>query len=619
MILFRRIVCFIWLFMASVGVGVAQEAAHGFSLYGAPTLKAGFSHFPYANRHAPKGGAVRIAAIGHFDTLNGFNIKGTSAQGLGLIYDTLMVQSADEVGSTYGLLAKTVSHAPDFSWVSFSLRPAARFHDGVPLTAEDVVFSFNSLKAVHPGYAAYYGDITDVKAHGTYKVTFYAGTTGNRELPLILGDLPILPKHYWTANERDLAKTTLEPPLGSGAYQIANTVDERGIIRKTDSIIYERVPDYWAANINTKIGHDNFDRIRYDYFRDDTVGFEAFKAGEIDYRYEYNSRNWATGYDDAPAIRDGRIKRELIKLQNAHGMQGFVFNTRRAPFDDMRVREALNHAFDFEWTNEKLFYGQYARNNSFFDGSELAATGLPSKAELAYLNPLRAQLPEAVFTTPFQNPVTDGSGYMRTHLRHALALLQQAGWQSEAGKLMKDGAQMNIEFLIVQPAFERIVAPYAQNLKKLGIAAKIRIVDPSQYQNRVIGHDFDAIVFSFPQSLSPGNEQRNYWSSAAADRQGSRNFIGIKNPAIDALIEHIIFAKTRADVVAATRALDRVLLWNHYVVPQWYSPYERLAYWQGLRRPDTMPRYGLGFPSLWWRDTPPSYAPHMSDKGDKDQ
>ena len=570
----------------------AQEPTHGLSLFGAPALGKNFAHYPYVNPQAPKGGELRVAAIGRFDNLNNFTIKGSAAEGLGMIYDTLMDTSLDEPSTAYGLIAETVSHPADYASVTFVLRKQARFHDGSPVRAEDVAFSLEALRAANPFYRAYYRDVagTDILGPHTIRIRFAA--RGNRELPLILGQLPILPKAYWTRDARSLEETTLDPPPGSGPYII-----ER--INAGRSITYKRNENYWARDLNVAQGRFNFERIKYEYFGDDTIAFEALKAGDIDYRREFSSRIWATGYD-TDAVTQNRLKLETVPLKNGKGMQAFIFNTRRSPFDDARVREALNWAYDFEWTNKNLFYGQYARTGSFFEGSELAATGKPDAAELKFLEPLRGQIPDKTFGLRIANPVADGSGNIRTHLRKARALLEEAGWKIDAGKLKRGSAQFEMEFLLVQPAFERIVAPYIRNLERLGITARTRIIDPSQYQNRLNNYDFDAVVASFGQSLSPGNEQRDYWSSQSADTPGGKNLIGIRDPAVDALIEKLIFAASRAELVAATRALDRVLLSNHYVVPQWHAPHERLAYWQKLAHPARMPGLALGFPDLWW-------------------
>lgn len=570
----------------------AQEPTHGLSLFGAPALGKNFAHYPYVNPQAPKGGELRVAAIGSFDNLNNFTIKGSAAEGLGMIYDTLMDTSLDEPSTAYGLIAETVSHPADYASVTFVLRKQARFHDGSPVRAEDVAFSLEALRAANPFYRAYYRDVagTDILGPHTIRIRFAA--RGNRELPLILGQLPILPKAYWTREGRSLEETTLDPPPGSGPYII-----ER--INAGRSITYKRNKNYWARDLNVAQGRFNFERIKYEYFGDDTIAFEALKAGDIDYRREFSSRIWATGYD-IDAVTQNRLKLETVPLKNGKGMQAFIFNTRRSPFDDARVREALNWAYDFEWTNKNLFYGQYARTGSFFEGSELAATGKPDAAELKFLEPLRGQIPDKTFGPRIANPVADGSGNIRTHLRKARALLEEAGWKIDAGKLKRGSAQFEMEFLLVQPAFERIVAPYIRNLERLGITARTRIIDPSQYQNRLNNYDFDAVVASFGQSLSPGNEQRDYWSSQSADTPGGKNLIGIRDPAVDELIEKLIFSASRAELVAATRALDRVLLSNHYVVPQWHAPHERLAYWQKLAHPARMPGLALGFPDLWW-------------------
>ena len=572
----------------------AADWQHGLSLFGQPDLPKGFAHFPYVNPNAPQGGTVRIAAIGSFDNLNQFTIKGNTVTGLGLMHDTLMSASLDEASAAYGLIAEAVKHADDFSSVSFRLNKQARFSDGTPITADDVAFSLTALKKAHPFYRAYYADVVGYDSANTHEITFRFGQTGNRELPMILGQLPILKKAYWNANGRSLADTTLEIPPVSGPYKIAKLEAGR-------SITYRRRNDYWAKDLNVARGKHNIDDIKYIYFGDDTVAFEALKAQEIDYRSEFSSRIWATGYD-TPAVKSGAMVKETVTLENSSGMQGFVFNLRRARFDNIHVREALNWAYDFEWTKKNLFYGQYARTGSFFQGSELAARGAPSAAELKLLEPLRDKLPAKTFAPLFKNPVTDASGNIRQNLRTARALFEKAGWTIQNGKLEKDGEIFTIEFLLVQPAFERIVAPYVKHLAKLGIDAKIRTIDPTQYQNRVTNYDYDAVVMSFGQSLSPGNEQRDYWSSAAADRPGGRNYIGIKNAAVDVLIEKLIFAKSRAALVSATRALDRVLISNHYVMPQWHAPHERLAYWQGLVRPANMPKHGLGFPTIWWKE-----------------
>ena len=582
------------LFLSLMSPTFAADWQHGLSLFGKPELPRGFAHFPYVNESAPKGGSLRIAAIGSFDNLNQFTIKGNAASGLGLIHDTLMTGSLDEASAGYGLIAEAVKHAADYSSVSFRLNKNAKFSDGSPITADDVAFSLTALKKAHPFYRAYYADVVGYDIAGPHEITFRFGQKGNRELPMILGQLPILKKAYWNAEGRSLAETSLDIPPVSGAYEIAKLDAGR-------AITYQRRADYWAKDLNVNIGKNNIDRVTYVYFGDDTVAFEAMKAGEIDFRHEFSSRVWATGYD-TPAVKSGKMVKETVTLENSAGMQGFVFNLRRPRFDNIHVREALNWAYDFEWTKKNLFYGQYARTGSFFQGSELSARGTPSAGELALLTPLRDKLPAKTFDPLFENPVTDASGNIRQNLRKARALFERAGWTIKDGKLQKGGVIFTIEFLLAQPAFERIVAPYIKNLAKLGIEAKLRTIDPTQYQNRLMNYDFDAIVETFGQSLSPGNEQRDYWSSAAADRPGGRNYIGIKDVAVDALIEELIFARSRQELVTATRALDRVLISNHYIMPQWHAPYERVAYWQGLARPANLPKYGLGFPTIWWKE-----------------
>ena len=455
-----------------------------------------------------------------------------------------------------------------------------------------MVWSFKTLTANHPFYRAYYADVDSVEAISERVVKFTFRKSGNRELPQIVGQLVVLPKHYWAGEGKDIQKTTLEPPVGSGPY----------IIDKFETgryVTYRRNPDYWAKDLNVSVGKYNFARVRYDYFGDFTVAFEAFKAGNLQFRDENNSKNWATGYD-VPAVKDGRMTLEMPANGSVQGMQGFIFNIRKNKFKDLKLRQAFNHAYDFEWANNTLFYGQYVRTGSYFDNSELAATGLPSPAELQLLTPLQDQLPASVFTQAYRNPENPDPNALRQNLRKAKKLLEEAGWNVTNGKLQKNGEILEVEFLLVQPAFERIVAPFIRNLEKLGVTANIRTIDPTQYQNRVMDYDFDIIVHSFGQSLSPGNEQRNYWSAENADRPGGRNLIGIKNPAIDKLVEHIIFAPNRATQITATRALDRVLLAHHFVVPHWHIPTHRLAYWHNISRPDNLPLYSHGFPSIWW-------------------
>jgi len=592
----RRITgCLIALLLICSGVAQAADSrpSHGWSLFGDLKYPPDFKRFDYVNPGAPKGGALRMAAIGGFDSLNPFILKGEAAAGASLIYDRLLTSSFDEAGAEYGLLAQSVQAAEDFSWVEFTLRPEARWHDGKPVTPDDVVFSFNILREKGaPLYRFYYANVKSVAKVGANKVRFEFDSAGNRELPLIMGQLPILPAHYWKG--RDFEATTLEPPLGSGPYRI-------GKVESNRNITLERVKDYWAKDLPVNVGAHNFDQLVFEYYRDDTVALEAFKANNFDVRFETSAKNWATAYD-FPAVKQGKVIRAGLETRNAEPMQGFLFNTRRTKFSDPRVRLAFNYAFDFEWANKNLFYGQYARSHSYFQNSELAASALPDAAELALLEPFRAQLPPEVFTSIYKPPVTDGSGNNRDNQREAQRLFAETGWQVKDGVLTHDasGEKMQIEFLLDQPNFERIVSPYVRSLERLGIKASIRMIDTAQYKNRTDAYDFDIIIGGVANSLSPGNEQREYWSAAAADRPGSRNLAGVKSPVVDALIDKIIFAENRAALIAASRALDRVLLWGHYLVPQWHTPVTRTAYWDVIDYPRPVPDYNIGFPDLWW-------------------
>lgn len=573
---------------------------HAISMYGDLKYGPDFKHFDYANPNAPKGGTVKRSAGGTYDCLNQFILKGVSAYGLGLIYDSLTERSLDEPFSEYGLLAESIEVPPDRSWALFTLRSGASWHDGKPITPEDVVFTFETIKTKgHPFYRNYYADIKHIEKVGERQVKFTFGGKDNRELPLIVGQMAILPKHYWEG--KNFEETTLEPPLGSGPYKIEAHEPGR-------SITYRRVENYWGANLPLKKGRYNPDVIHYDYYKDSTVATEAQKGGEFDFALQNNSKSWATAYD-IPAVAEGRLIKELIPHENGTGMQGFWFNTRRSKFADPKVRHALAHAFDFEWTNTNLFYGQYARSTSYFSNTELASSGLPQGQELEILEAFRGQIPEEVFTSEYKPPTTDGSGNIRQNLRIAARMLKAAGWSVKEGKLTNDasGETMIIEFLINNsPSWERIVGPYIQNLERLGVEAAIKIVDTSQYQNRIQEYDFDAIVSLRGQSLSPGNEQRGYWTSAAADEPGTRNYAGIKDPVVDTLIDQLINAPDRKTLVSTTRALDRVLLWGHYVVPHWHIRAHRVVYWNKFGKPDISPRYlpqpWQYFPDTWWVD-----------------
>ncbi|MDA0664042.1 MAG: extracellular solute-binding protein [Proteobacteria bacterium] len=587
--------------IASVLISVSPVSAqtsvsHGIAMHGDLKYPADFKHFDYVNPDAPKGGELRNWGFGGFDTFNPFVIKGRAAGGIGLLFESLMVPSAAEPFSKYGLLAESVEMPEDRSWISFILRTDAKWHDGKPVTVDDVIWSFETLKEKgQPLYRYYYANVeTPVKTgERTVKFTFTGGV--NRELPLIVSDAPVLPKHYWEG--RDFEATTLEPPLGSGPYRILSFEPDR-------EVVYERVKDYWGADHPTQKGQWNFDRVRFDYYRDSTVAIEALKSGAFDYRLENSAKDWATAYD-VPAVRDGRLIKSTFEHNRPAGMQGFVMNQRRDMFKDPNVRQALSYAFDFEWSNKALFYGQYVRTRSYFDNSELSATGLPEGEVLKILEPYRGRIPEEVFTTVFNPPKTDGTGNIRGNLRDALKLLEEAGWTVDPNtkKLTNTatGRPMTFEILLVSPLFERIALPYTANLKRLGIEASVRTVDTSQYKERLDRFDFDMVVLSIGQSASPGNEQREFWGAAAADRDGSRNIAGIKNPVVDELIEKVISAGDRKELVNAVRALDYVLQWQHLVVPHWHIPYDRYVYWDRFGRPDTIPDSGVQIFS-WWVD-----------------
>ena len=589
---------------------LAQESAaprawkHGLSLFGDLKYPEGFKHFDYVNANAPKGGTVRMMAFGTFDNFNPVvaGVKGSIAASIELISDTLFTTAFDEVAVGYGLLAEAVSFPPDYSSVTYRLRASAKWHDGVPVTVDDVLFSLTSLKTHHPFYSAYYRHVVKAEKTGEREVTFTFDSPGNRELPQIVGEINVLPKHWWegtdkSGRKRDISATTLEPPLGAGAYRIKDFTPGR-------TVIYERVPSYWGKDLNVNVGRDNFAEIRIEYFRDATVAIEAFKADAVDWRTENSALSWATAYD-FPAIRDGRAIKEEFPINSSGGMQAFVFNTRREKFSDPRVRRAFNYALNFEDLNKQLFFGQYKRVNSYWEGLELASSGLPEGEELAILETVRDKVPPEVFTTPYSNPVNGSTEQVRANLREATRLLRDAGYEIRNQKLVnvKTGEPLVAEVLIEQPNWERIVLPYKPWLERLGIQLTLRRVDDVQYENRLRNWDYDIIVWTWGEGLSPGNEQRNYWTSQAADMPGSRNYAGIKNPAVDTLVDRVIFAKSRAELVAATKALDRVLLWNHYVVPQWTYGKQRTVRWDRFGHPATLPKYGAAaFPTIWWWD-----------------
>lgn len=589
----------------------AQDAQpkwrHASSLIGEPKYPAGFKHYDYVNPDAPKGGTLNNVAVGTFDSLNPYVVQGVPAAGFvniggGLLYDTLMADSIDEGSTSYGLIAEALQSPPDFSWVKFRLNPAARWHDGKPITVEDVIWSFDAVKKHTPIYNKYYGDVVKAEKTGEREVTFTFSQKGNRELPQIMGQLPVLPKHWWEGTDaqgkkRDISRPTLEIPLGSGAYKV-----EKAIPGST--IVWARVPDYWGKDLPVHVGRNNFDRIQYDYFLDDNAAWEAFKKGGLDdYRQEVRAQRWVQEYN-FPAVERGDVIKATFP-QNAVGrMQAYFLNTRREKFNDRRVREALNWVYDFESMNRLIFFNQYKRVESYFSGNELALeSGLPKGKELEILETVRGEVPPEVFTKEFKQPVFDTPQAVRENLRHAMKLFGEAGYTLRDGILTdKQGKPFTIEFLGNDPNDEKVFNPFVDNLRRVGIRATVRIVDAAQYQARIRDFDYDVIAAIIGQTNSPGNEQRENWSSAAADLKGTQNYSGIKNPAVDKLIERVVYAKDRDELIAATHALDRVLLWNYYVVPQWYQDKINVAYWNKFGMPEKQPEY-LGIdPFSWWVD-----------------
>ena len=581
-----------------------RQWKHGLSLFGEPQYPPGFKHFDYVNPSAPQGGTVRRIAFGTFDNFNQVvaGVKGSLAMGTELITESLMTPALDEVSTEYGLLAEAVSFPEDRSSVTYRLRANARWHDDKPVTPDDVIFSFFAWKENSPELGAYYRHVTKAEKSGERDITFTFDGPGNRELPQIVGQLPILPKHWWEATDssgrkRDVTQTTLEPPLGSGPFRLKEFIAGR-------TLVYERVADYWGKDLNVNIGTNNFAQMRYEYYRDSTVALEAFKADQVDYRTENSAKNWATAYD-FPAVRDKKVVMEEFPIRNIGVMQAFAFNIRRPKFQDPRVRRAFNFGFDFEEMNRQIFFGLYQRISSYFQGTELACSGVPEGQELVILETVKDKVPPELFTRPYTNPVGGDPQKVRNNLREAVALLRDAGYEIRDTKLVhaKTGEPFSVEFLAEDPTTERILLFFKPSLERLGMDVAVRTVDSAQYENRLRQFDFDIIVANWGESLSPGNEQRGYWGSQAADQPGSRNLVGIKNPAVDELINRVIFSKDRAELVAATHALDRVLLWNFYVVPQWTSSVVRTARWDRFGRPTTLPKYGLsGFPTIWWWD-----------------
>ena len=592
----------------SIGLAEAGEThsgwRHGISKLVDLKYPAEFKRFDYVNSNAPKGGAASQIALGAYDNFNMVvaGIKGTLVTGIDILYDTLMVSSLDEVSSTYGLLAEAVTYPKDFSSVTYRLRPETMWHDGKPITPEDVIFSFNAVKKFSPQAAASFRQVVKAEKTGEREITFIFDGTGNSELPQVVGQLTVWPKHWWEGVDKDgksrvVGETTLEMPLGSGPYRIKEFSPGR-------NIVYERVKDYWGENFNVNIGRNNFDELRFEYFRDATLAIEAFKADLVDWRTENSAKNWAMAYDFS-AVTDKRVLLEEFPINNVGLMQAFAFNLRRNKFNDPRVRLAFNYVFDFEEMNRKIFFDQYKRTSSYFEGTDLATTGLPTGRELELLESIRDKVPAEVFTVPYTNPIGGSPTAVRNNLREALRLFKLAGYEIRNQQIInvKTGEVFEVELLTNASLIERVFLFYKPSLERLGVTVSVRTVDQAQYENRLRNWDFDIITFAWGESLLPGNEQRGYWGSLAADQPGSDNVIGIKNPAVDEMIERIIYAKTYDDLAAATKALDRILLWNHYVVPQWSYAKMRTARWNRFGRPDTLPKYGMSaFPTLWWWD-----------------
>ncbi|MDX2154923.1 MAG: extracellular solute-binding protein [Hyphomicrobiaceae bacterium] len=591
----------------AVSVRAGDDAAavrhHALSLVDKPAAPPGFLHFDWVRPDAPKGGQIRLRALGTFDTLNPFVLKAQPAASLSLVNATLMTRSLDEPSTEYGLIAEWVSYPADHASATFGLRPEARFSDGKPITPDDVVFTLDALKKANPRYALYYKNVVKAEKVGPREVRFVFDGPGNRELPHIIGGLPVLPRHYWMTADakgepRDLSRGLMEVPVGAGPYRIATFEAGR-------RITYERIKDWWAKDLPVGRGQYNFDHISFIYYRDRLPAFEGFKAGETDFWPENSAKGWATEFD-FDAVKRGHVKREEIPDGDIQSMQGFVFNLRRPPFKDRRVREAFNLAFNFEWANKAMFFEQYRRSSSYFGNSELACRGVPEGEELAILDKARSLLPAELFTTEYKNPVNAAPDDFRRNMGKAARLLAEAGYEIKDGiRTNSSGERLAAEVLLVQPSFERLVLAYKAELAKLGIAIDVRVVDSAQYGRRVQSFDFDIVVGSFPQSHSPGNEQREFWGTEAARQEGSRNIMGLESPVIDAIIERLIYADDRQSLVAATRALDRVLLWGHYLVPQFHSPVDRVAYWTKFARPERLPRHAApsdAFIRLWWYD-----------------
>lgn len=593
------------LFLQSVSPAPARAAdlvwRHGIATIGELKYPEGFKRFDYGNPDAPKGGSINVSELGTYDTFNFVLDKGELPGSISMLYDTLLTPADDELSSSYGLLAEALSYPDDFSYAVFRLRPEAKFADGSPVTPADVVFSFEKYKELNPKFTQYYAHVTAAEVTGEREVTFRFDDKGNRELPSIVGQLPVISKAWWQANgpdgkPRDISKTSLEPPMASGPYKIA-------AFSPGSTITYELRDDYWAKDLNVNVGRNNFKTVKYSFFADRDVEFQAFKGHNLDWWWDNSAKRWATAYD-FPAAQDGRIKRE--ELENEYRkrgvMVGFIPNMRREQFKDKRVRQALNYAFDFEELNRTIFYNSYTRINSYFFGTELASSDLPKGEELDILDSVKDLVPPEVFTTPYTNPVGGDEIKERQNLRRAIDLFKQAGYEIRNRQMVnvKTGEPFTFEILLDGPIIERVALPYVANLAKIGIKATVRSVDASQFTNRLRAFDYDVVYQGWTQSMNPGNEQAGYWGSQSAERAGSDNYAGIADPGIDALIKKVIFAPNRDTLIAAVHALDRVLLAGAYVVPSYSRRSLPIAYWNNVVRPDNLPEYSMGFPDLWW-------------------
>ncbi|MER9138404.1 extracellular solute-binding protein [Mesorhizobium sp. M0051] len=595
------------LLAAGLQTSRADEWRTASSLIGESKYGDNFQHYDYVNPNAPKGGTLNSVVLGTFDSFNPYIVQGSPAAGLvgfggGLLYDTLMEQATDEGSTSHPLIADAYKYPPDYSSATYRLDPRAKWHDGQPITVDDVIWSFQVLKANSAQYSRYFENVTDAVAISDHEVEFHFNQKGNRELPKIIGDLAVLPKHWWEGTDangkkRDITKPTLEIPLGSAAYKIAS-------FKPGSEVIWQRVPDYWAAKLPVKIGRENFDTRRFTYILDDNAAWLAFtKGGLEDLNREFSSRKWATAYD-FPAIKAGDVIKKVFESHSPQPMQAFVLNQRRPLFQDRLVREALTYPFDFESMNRTLFFGSNTRTSSYFQGTDLASSGLPQGKELEILEKYRDKLPPELFTQQFKLPVYDSPQAERKYLKQAVDLFAKAGWVIKGGKMVnaKTGAPFKFEILGWNDTDQVIASPYIANLRKIGVDATLRIIDQTQYINRVNHFEFDVVTGLFGQSDSAGNEQRDFWSSKAADTPGSRNLMGIKDPTVDALVDRVIFATDREDLVAATHALDRVLLWNFYVVPQYHRSAIWVAYWNKFGIPDKQPAYSGYDPDSWWID-----------------